>query len=98
MKYVAPDYTNGGRRLTQAVGRRGRLKLISLSVCIVSDKLQYVDPFLFLANEFRKWTLESKLIISIGYGFGDEHINGILGQALKKSREKAPLCQAVFLC
>lgn len=47
-------------------------------------KLQYVDPFLFLAYEFRRWTLESKLILSIGYGFGDEHINGILGQALKR--------------
>lgn len=49
-----------------------------------SYKLQYVDPFLFFAYELRKWTLsEARLIISIGYGFGDEHINGILGQALR---------------
>jgi hypothetical protein len=45
-------------------------------------KLQYRDPFLFLAYEFRKWTLESNLIITIGYGFGDEHINGIIQQAI----------------
>ena len=45
-------------------------------------KLQYTDPFLFFAYEFRRWTLEAKSIIAIGYGFGDEHINGILGQAL----------------
>lgn len=48
-------------------------------------KFQYVDPFLFLAYEFRRWTLapEVKLIVCIGYGFADEHINGILRQALK---------------
>jgi hypothetical protein len=48
-------------------------------------KLQYIDPFLFFVYQFRQWTLEAKLIISIGYGFGDEHINGILGQALRKA-------------
>lgn len=46
-------------------------------------KMQYTDPFLFFAYEFRRWTLEAKLIIVVGYGFGDEHINGILGQALE---------------
>lgn len=50
--------------------------------------LQYVDPFLFLAYEFRKWTLESKLILCIGYSFGDEHVNGILGQALRNDTER----------
>jgi hypothetical protein len=45
-------------------------------------KLQYRDPFLFYAYEFRKYSLESLLIVSIGYGFGDEHINQIIKQAL----------------
>ncbi len=54
-------------------------------------KLQYLDPFLFLFYEFRKWSLEAKLIISIGYGFGDEHINGILRQALNQTGEKRVL-------
>lgn len=57
-----------------------------------SYKLQYVYPFLFFAYELSKWTLsEAKLIISIGYGFGDEHINGILGQALNSSEHKVLL-------
>lgn len=32
------------------------------------------------------------MIVVIGYGFGDEHINGILGQALKKDNNKKILC------
>jgi len=47
-------------------------------------KLQYIDPFLFFAYEFRKRILsDAKVLISIGYGFADEHINGIISQALK---------------
>ncbi|ADB18093.1 hypothetical protein Psta_3429 [Pirellula staleyi DSM 6068] len=47
-------------------------------------KLQAVDPFLFFAYELRKWTLEeARLIVTIGYGFADDHINGILRQSLK---------------
>ncbi len=50
-----------------------------------SYKLQYVDPFLFLAYELRRWTLDAaRLVVAIGYGFMDEHINGILGQALRQ--------------
>jgi hypothetical protein len=49
----------------------------------VTYKLQYLDPFLFFAYEFRRWTLDSsRVIVTIGYGFADEHINGILRQAL----------------
>ena len=51
-------------------------------------KLQYVDPYLFLFSEFRHYTLKSKLIVIIGYGFGDEHINGILTQALKQDKNR----------
>jgi hypothetical protein len=60
-----------------------------------SYKLQYVDPFLFFAYELRKWTLsEAKLIICIGYGFGDDHINGILGQALNNNAKRRLLSVA----
>ena len=49
-----------------------------------SYKLQYIDPFLFLAYQLRRWTLDAaRLVVTIGYGFMDEHINGILGQALR---------------
>jgi hypothetical protein len=60
-----------------------------------SYKLQYIDPFLFLVYQFRKWTLDdSRLIITVGYGFGDEHINGIIRQALDRSRERRLLAVA----
>jgi len=55
-------------------------------------KLQYLDPFLFFAYEFRRWTLESRLIIAVGYGFGDEHINGMIKQSLNSSSECLLLC------
>lgn len=46
-------------------------------------KLQYIDPFLFFAYEFRKrLIMDAKLLICVGYGFADEHINGIISQAL----------------
>lgn len=48
-----------------------------------SYKLQYVDPFLFLVYEFRRWSLDAKLVVVVGYGFADEHINGILKQAIR---------------
>lgn len=51
-------------------------------------KLQYVDPFLFLVYQLRRLSLDARLLIVIGYGFGDEHINGILAQALRSSTEK----------
>lgn len=47
-----------------------------------SYKLQYTDPFLFLAYEFRRWTLEARMVLVVGYGFADAHINEILRQAL----------------
>ena len=52
-------------------------------------KLQYVDPFLFLAYQLRRWTLDAaRLVVAIGYGFMDEHINGILGQALRQDANR----------
>jgi SIR2-like domain len=47
-------------------------------------KLEAADPYLFYAYEFRKYSLETKVIACIGYGFGDQHINKILEQALKR--------------
>ncbi len=51
-------------------------------------KMQYIDPFLFLFSEFRKKVFDSKLIISIGYGFYDEHINGVIADALRDEKNK----------
>jgi hypothetical protein len=38
---------------------------------------------LFLVYQLRRLSLEAKLILVVGYGFADEHINGILQQALR---------------
>lgn len=51
-------------------------------------KLQYVDPFLFLVYQLRRWSLEARFVLVVGYGFRDEHINGILCQALRANAGK----------
>lgn len=48
-------------------------------------KLEAADPYLFYAYEFRRLTAGSRLIVTIGYGFADEHINKLLSQALRVS-------------
>ena len=70
----------------------GRLRLIFGT----NYKMQYIDPFLFFVYEFRRYSLESKIILTIGYGFGDEHINGIIAQALKADGGRKLLCVAPF--
>jgi len=54
-------------------------------------KLEAADPYLFYAYEFRKFSLLAKLIVVIGYGFGDGHINKILSQALNDDPNRSLL-------
>jgi hypothetical protein len=51
-------------------------------------KMQYIDPYLFYAYEFRRYSLESRVILTIGYSFRDDHINGIIAQALQNNRDR----------
>ena len=51
-------------------------------------KLEAADPYLFYAYEFRRYCLLSKLIVSIGYSFGDAHINKMVVQALRADPER----------
>lgn len=51
-------------------------------------KLEAADPYLFYVYELREYSLAAKLIVSIGYGFGDKDINKILTQALKSDETK----------
>lgn len=51
-------------------------------------KLQYIDPYLFFAYELRKYSLDCRFIVTIGYGFNDEHINGILRQSLQNKKDR----------
>lgn len=50
------------------------------------NKLQFADPYLCLFSAFRFHTLKAKLIICVGYSFSDEHINGLISQALKQNK------------
>lgn len=49
-------------------------------------KMQYIDPYLFYAYELRRYSLESRIVLTIGYSFRDEHINGILEGALQSRK------------
>jgi len=51
-------------------------------------KMQYIDPYLFLISEFRYYCMRARLIITLGYSFSDEHINGIISQALSMNNNK----------
>ena len=46
-------------------------------------KLEVADPYLFYTYQFRMHTIDAALIVVIGYGFGDVHINKILSQGLR---------------
>lgn len=52
------------------------------------SKLEAGDPYLFFAYKFRDFTLQCKLIVTIGYGFGDPHINKMLAQSLRSDSER----------
>jgi len=60
-------------------------------------KMQYIDPYLFLFSEFRRRIFESKMIVSIGYSFYDEHINGVISDALRDNAERKLLSVSLNL-
>jgi hypothetical protein len=51
------------------------------------NKINPGDPYLFLIHEFRKYCFKAKLLVIIGYSFGDDHINSIINQALLVNSE-----------
>lgn len=61
-------------------------------------KMEAADPYLFFAYQFRILTLEARLIVVVGYGFGDTHINKMLSQSLSSDSTRRMLvvqrCQA----
>jgi len=59
--------------------------------------MQYIDPYLFLFSEFRRRIFESKMIVSIGYSFYDEHINGVISDALRDNPERKLLSVSLNL-
>jgi hypothetical protein len=59
-------------------------------------KLEAADPYLFFAYEFRALSLATKLIVALGYGFSDGHINKMLTQSLRNDPERRLL--VIQLC
>jgi hypothetical protein len=51
-------------------------------------KLEAADPYLFYAYEFRRYTLIATLIVVVGYGFGDAHINKMLTQGIRDNNNR----------
>ncbi|MFN0073816.1 MAG: hypothetical protein ACKVVP_20240, partial [Chloroflexota bacterium] len=51
-------------------------------------KLDAADPYLFYAYEFRRYALMARLIVVVGYGFGDSHINKMLTQGLRNDPDR----------
>jgi hypothetical protein len=51
-------------------------------------KLDAADPYLFYAYEFRRYALIAKLIVAIGYGFEDAHINKMLTQGIRNDSNR----------
>lgn len=52
------------------------------------NKMNSLDPFLFLLSEFRKYLSTSKMIVVVGYSFFDKYINNMLIQMLMRDTSK----------
>jgi hypothetical protein len=54
----------------------------------IDNKLQSIDPYLYLTYQFREWSFRSQIIVCMGYSFGDSYINRIVFQALQTDANK----------
>lgn len=81
---VLPDFSM--KSMNVALERIRQEPGLKLPVLIVPD--DDADPYLFYAYEFRKYSLLAKLIVCVGYGFGDDHINKILSQTLRDEENR----------
>lgn len=52
------------------------------------NKLQAVQPYLWMVHEFADAVAGARYVVTIGYGFGDEYVNQIIGQALAADAAK----------
>ena len=84
------DWTNDDSERLEYLDAISQIEPNKLSIIFgTTYKLQAADPFLFFAYEFRRWTLEmARLIVAIGYGFADDHINSIIKQSLKRNPDR----------
>ncbi|MGO9599628.1 MAG: SIR2 family protein [Isosphaeraceae bacterium] len=83
------DWKRDGAKNLYRVEQVQCVELDNMEIIFGRDfKLDAADPYLFYAYEFRRYCLLSKLIVSIGYGFGDAHINKMLSQALRADPDR----------
>ncbi len=54
----------------------------------ITNKLQSVDPFLHLSYTFSQLVKKTKIIVTIGYGFGDDYINQMILQGFSIGSDK----------
>lgn len=52
------------------------------------NKLKAANPYLWMFNEFDREISSAEYIVTIGYGFGDEHVNQIISQGLARFESK----------
>ncbi len=57
-------------------------------VFATETKLQALQPYLWLTHEFSEAVTAAKYVVIVGYNFGDEHVNQIVGQAMAVDPEK----------
>lgn len=53
----------------------------------IDTKFQPTDPFLTLLFHFRQSLIRAKIVVIIGYSFGDAHINAMLLEAMQRSNQ-----------
>jgi hypothetical protein len=83
------DWKRDGTGNLICVSHSGNIRPEQMQVIFGRDfKLEAADPYLFYAYEFRRCSLDARLIVVLGYGFGDEHINKMLTQALRGDTNK----------
>lgn len=60
----------------------------SLLIFGTNNKLEALDPFLYLSHIFSESVKTTKVLVVIGYGFGDEYINKIIRQGFARDSRK----------
>lgn len=89
------DWKRDGEKNLYRVEQIERVEPNNMEIIFGRDfKLEAADPYLFYAYEFRRYCLMAKLIVTVGYGFFDDHINKMLAQALRDDVDRKLLVVA----
>ena len=62
-----------------------------------SYKLRYDDPFLYFVYCLRRFAIEAKVIVSVGYSLQDDHVNKILERAMHAGVQKKHFVHVTWL-